>query len=152
MYSAQPRISVLDLRTRRVSIVPGSEGLVFPRVSPDGRFIFAETKDGHQLLLFDQQTQKWSALAKDNAPSDAWPQWSGDSKYLYFGRDARPGFFSIYRVRVTDRKIEPVASLQVPEGLIGVWGGWITTAPDGSPLLLRDLSVQEIYALDVELP
>jgi hypothetical protein len=45
-----------------------------------------------------------------------------------------------------------VATLNLPEGLVGVWGGWMSTAPDGTPILLRDLSIQEIYALDVDLP
>ena len=45
-----------------------------------------------------------------------------------------------------------MATVKVPGGLVGVWGGWMSNAPDGSPMLLRDLSIQEIYALDVELP
>ena len=32
------------------------------------------------------------------------------------------------------------------------WNGWMSTTPDGTPLLLRDLEVEEIYALDVNLP
>jgi hypothetical protein len=33
--------------------------------------------------------------------------------------------------------------------LSGTWSG---TAPDGSRLYVQDLSVQEVYALDVEFP
>jgi hypothetical protein len=33
--------------------------------------------------------------------------------------------------------------------LIGEWSG---LAPDGSALFVRDLSTQEVYALDLELP
>jgi len=32
------------------------------------------------------------------------------------------------------------------------WGFWLGLAPDDSPLLLRDVGTQEIYALDVDLP
>ena len=151
-FDAQSKISSVDLRTRRVSIIPGSEGMSGPLISPDGRFIYAG-KTGGRNFLFDQQTKKWSEVAK-RASGSAWPQWSSDSKYVYLGHDPelRAGSFHVYRLRVTDRKIEPVASVNVPEGLVGVWGGWMSTAPDGTPLLLRDLSIQEIYALDVDLP
>jgi hypothetical protein len=33
--------------------------------------------------------------------------------------------------------------------LVGTWSG---LTPDGSPLFTRDISTQEIYALDVEFP
>ena len=32
------------------------------------------------------------------------------------------------------------------------WGEWSGLAPDGSPLLVRDISTQEIYASDWKLP
>ncbi len=153
IFDSQSKISSIDLRTRHISVIPGSEGMSGPRVSPDGRFIYAEKTAG-RTFLFDQQTKKWSEVAERSSGS-AWPQWSSDSKYVYFGRDPgliRAGSFHVYRLRVADRKIEPVANVNVPEGLMGVWGGWMSTAPDGTPLLLRDLSIQEIYSLDVDLP
>ena len=61
----------LDLKTRKVSSIPESDGLFSPRVSPDGRYISAlaigqtnfalgQTK----LMLFDTNTKHWSSLAK----------------------------------------------------------------------------------------
>jgi len=32
------------------------------------------------------------------------------------------------------------------------WGPWTGLAPDGSPLVIRDISNQEIYALDLQFP
>lgn len=32
------------------------------------------------------------------------------------------------------------------------WGKWVGPGPDDSPLLVRDLSTAEIYALDWEAP
>jgi len=32
----------------------------------------------------------------------------------------------------------------------GVWGSWHGIAPDGSLLFIRDISNQEIYALELE--
>ena len=41
--SVTPTINILDLRTHKVSVVPGSEGLFSPHWSPDGRYIAAMT-------------------------------------------------------------------------------------------------------------
>jgi Tol biopolymer transport system component/DNA-binding winged helix-turn-helix (wHTH) protein len=153
-FSAQ-KISSVDLRTSRVSVIPESRGLYTPRMSPDGQFIVAEDTPGNsKLLLFDEQTQKWTVLLDGKATGAGnigYPQWSGDSKYVYVksGTDKAP---LIYRVGVADHKLERVAQFEVPEGLTGVWGSWVGVTPDGSPLVLRDLSIQEIYSLDVDLP
>ena len=40
------------------------------------------------------------------------------------------------------QKVERVATLDVPNGF---WNGSMSTMPDGTPLLLRDLEVEEIY-------
>jgi hypothetical protein len=39
--------------------------------------------------------------------------------------------------------------MDVPKGLIGL-ASWMSTTPDGTPLLLRDLRTAEIYAADGE--
>jgi Tol biopolymer transport system component/DNA-binding winged helix-turn-helix (wHTH) protein len=163
MQTAQTAISSVDLRTGRVSIIPGSEGLFSPRVSPNGRFIVALLSAGkHEEFLFDQQTQKWSELLNSSQlgaleglrmPGCGWPQWSSDSKSVYCSSGGGDWHAPVlYRVRIADRKLERVASVDVPEGVTGYWWYWMSAAPDGSPLLLRDLSIEEIYALDVDLP
>ena len=149
--ASKTKISIIELRTRRVSVVPGSERMDSPRLSPDGRFIFAEIEGEHRSFLFDRLSQKWSEIA-GRVTGSVWPQWSGDSKYVYLGRDPElpGGSYHILRLRVADLKVEPFTTVDIPEGLTGIWGGWMSTAPDGSPLLLRDQSIQEIYAVDVD--
>jgi hypothetical protein len=56
------------------------------------------------------------------------------------------------RVRISDGRIEKVASLKGLRRAIVQGGTWAGLTPDGSPLVLRDTGSQEIYALDVELP
>jgi hypothetical protein len=51
-------------------------------------------------------------------------------------------------VRVADRKLERLFSLKNIR-LADIWTG---LAPDDSPLVLRDVGTQEIYALDWEAP
>jgi Tol biopolymer transport system component len=152
VFSPQTRISSVDLRTGRVSTIPGSEGLCSPRLSPDGRFIVAlEAHTMSKLFLFDQQTHQWSELVnRKGFGGFGFQQWSPDSKSVYVV-DHEHGF-AIDRVGIGDRKIERVAAIEVPGGVTGSGGPWMSVAPDGSLLLLRDLSIQEIYALDVDWP
>jgi len=86
-------------------------------------------------------------------PQPGWPQWSGDDRFVYF-ESGLPGAqkYALYRIAVADHKLERVAEIDVPEGTTGTWGSWMGITPDGSPLLLRNRSFQEIYALDVDLP
>ena len=142
------RILLLNLHTRQVSPLPGSEGLYSPRWSPDGRCAVAVTVDGQKLMLFDFQTQKWSELASGSLVG--WPEWSADSRYVFY-IDARPLAYS--RVEINDHKVERVANLEQARGLnVGRFWSYYGVTPDGSPLCLRNTGIQEIYALDVDLP
>jgi Tol biopolymer transport system component len=142
-------IHLLDLATRRISTIPGSDGLFSPRWSPDGRYITAITAaDQNRLMLYDFKTQKWRTLAE---ASIGYPNWSRDGRYIYFDCDSptNPAFI---RVRISDGKMEEVASLKGVRRAAGHFGPWAGLAPDDSPLIMRDTGTQEIYALDVTLP
>jgi serine/threonine protein kinase len=135
-------IRVLDLNTHQVSALPGSQGLFAPRWSPNGRYIVAMTTDLLGIVLFDFQTQKWSQLAKVRT---AYLSWSRDGHYVYFLRWLENP--AVLRVRITDREVEEVFDLRdVPT--TGNTGPWLGLAPDDSPLVLRDIGTQDIYALD----
>ncbi len=143
-------IRTLDLKTRQVSVLPGSEGLLRPGCSPDGRHISALTADSQAIMLFNGATQTWSELARAIANS---PAWSHDSQYVYFDsyqtKDA-----AILRVRISDHRVERVSNLEGfrrAESATLAWP-WMGLAPDDSPLLVRDVGTQEIYALDWEAP
>ena len=154
--SSERSLYVLDLRTKRVSTVPGSDTLYSPRWSPDGRHIAATTYDGLKLMLFDFTTQKWVTLTDFTTPkwaakmSVGWQSWSRDGKHIYFdsyfGTD--PG---IFRVRIDDHKLEKVVSLKDIRQT-GSFGAWFSLTPDDAPLVVRDVGTREIYALDLEEP
>jgi Tol biopolymer transport system component/DNA-binding winged helix-turn-helix (wHTH) protein len=144
-------ILLLDLNTRRVSKLPGSEGLGSPRWSPDGRYIAAIPVGSiDKLLLFDFTTQKWTELTKQRKGWTGWPRWSQDGKYIYFVNTG--GGLTLFRVGIGDRKVELWANLEgfrLANGAFGSWNGW---TPDDQPLMLRDVGSQDIYALEWQTP
>lgn len=72
----------MDRRTRKVSTLPGSEGLYSERWSPDGRYIAAQRNDSLRLLVYDLSASKWSDLGMTSFVG--YPQWSRDSQAIYF--------------------------------------------------------------------
>ena len=141
-------VYLLNLKTRKASKLPGSDGLFSPRWSPDGRYVAAITVDSLTFMLFDFTTQQWTELAKMFV---AYPNWSRDGRYVYFDAiiDNEEGY---YRIRISDRKVERILSLKGFQAAWGAFGNWSGLAPDESPLYVRNASIQEIYALDWETP
>ena len=141
-------IRSLDLRTGQVTTLPGSEELFSVRWSPSGRHIAALRADSSQtLMLFDVETRKCVELAK----GAAYPNWSRDGSYIYFD-NPYTNEPALYRVRISDRKVEELTTLDPRVLTWAIAGKWTGLAPDDSPLVLRDNSIEEIYALDWEAP
>jgi eukaryotic-like serine/threonine-protein kinase len=138
----------LDLKTMKTTTLPASQGRLDAALSPDGGYVAATNVDGQELFLFEVATMKWAQLAKASVNAI---QWSRDSKYVYFDTQssAEP---AVHRVRLSDRKLETVASLKNLRRVILPFQAWMGLAPDGSPLLMRDTGTQEVYALDFEAP
>jgi serine/threonine protein kinase/Tol biopolymer transport system component len=145
------RIMLLDLKTRATTQLAGSEGICCPRWSPDGRWIIALSADNQKLLLFDMSTKQWRQLA-ERMGTFGYMTWSPDSKFVGFDTSftADPAFF---RVNIPDGQITRVVSLKnVRRFFPWLSGEWSGLAPEGSPIVVRDISTQEIYALDWKLP
>jgi serine/threonine protein kinase/Tol biopolymer transport system component len=148
--SSDFEIATVDLKSRAVTPLTGTVGFFAPRFSPDGRFISAFSADGHQIMLFDVQTSKWSELVRGNALQ--YPDWSKDSAFVYFG-DTKNNGPELYRVKVKDGKVEQLAGLKnIPRPTQAYGGEWNGVTPDGSPLIMRDEGIREIYALELRLP
>jgi serine/threonine protein kinase len=140
-------LQTLNLSTHETTTLPGSEGLWSPRWSPDGRYLAALSTDTQTLLLFDFRSRRWTELAQANI---GYPTWSSDSQYIYFDTVGNDSAF--YRVRVRDRKLEQIVGLKGIPRKVGAFGPWTGLTPDGSPLIARDASFDEIYALDWQAP
>jgi len=78
-------------------------------------------------------------------------EWAQDSKSVLFDTlgVTDPSFF---RIHLADQRRETVVHTQDIRRYYGEFGPWTGMAPDGSPLLVRDISSEEVYALDLQLP
>jgi Tol biopolymer transport system component/DNA-binding winged helix-turn-helix (wHTH) protein len=145
-----PSIEFLDVATRELTTLPGSDGICCPRYSPDGRYLIATHSSYDDIQLYDFATAKWTTIVKDLGLV-GYMNWTRDGKFVLFDtfEVESPKF---YRVRMADLAIEPVANFgEIPRyyGAFGPWSGiWL----DGSPLLVKDSSNEEIYSLELQLP
>jgi Tol biopolymer transport system component/predicted Ser/Thr protein kinase len=144
-------IYIVDLATRQLSPVPGSEKIFSPRWSPDGQYLAALNHGSAKMLLFDFKTQKWSDWITEPGIV-GFPNWSRDGRYVYYDT-TNTGNPTFRRVKVGQTHSELLIDLK---GLLRYTNApayaWSNIAPDGSALFVRDLSTDEIYALDLDLP
>jgi Tol biopolymer transport system component len=145
-------LNLLDLKTNQVSKIPGSEGLYSPRWSPDGRHVATLDFDTKELILFDLVTHQREELVSTEAGYVAYPSWSQDGKYVYFGGFLTTDNRGIFRVRVSEHKCERVVRDNELGRFWGVSGDWLGLAPDDSLLVMRDHSTTEVYAMEWEAP
>jgi len=141
-------IRIFNLKTHQVSAVPGSEGLWSPRWSPDGRYLIAMTNNGRKLLVYDFKNPAWNVVAENQL---SYLQWSHRGEYVYF-MGTVAGVNLIYRVRLSDHKLEEVLSLKDFHQAPFTVGGWMGIDPDDEPLLIRDAGTQDIHVLTLDLP
>jgi Tol biopolymer transport system component len=139
-------LRVLDLVSHKVTMLPGSEGMWSPRWSPNGRFIaglHAGPTGG--LKIFDFETQQWSVMQQTRETD--FPTWSSDSQFIYFLSPwDDPG---VFRVRVTGGNAERVVDLKGFR-YTGAFTLWMGLDPTDTPMLLRDVGTDDIYALTLE--
>jgi Tol biopolymer transport system component/DNA-binding winged helix-turn-helix (wHTH) protein len=143
-------IQLLELASRRSTALAGTDGICCPRWSPDGRYLLAAHAEADDLLLYEFASQKWTVIAKGLGPI-GYMEWTDSGRSIVFDtlRVPEPAF---YRLRLSDLHLDTIAKIGDVRRYYGPFGPWTGIAPDGSPLLVRDISNEEIYSLDLQLP
>jgi Tol biopolymer transport system component/DNA-binding winged helix-turn-helix (wHTH) protein len=139
--STPKSIQMVDLTTRQVSTVPGSEGLFSPRWSPDGRYLIAMPLDQRKLMLFDIASKKWTEMANGTFNN---PVWSKDGKYIYYQSydEGSP----IRRMPVGGGRVEEIADFRdlQPGATVGYWG----IASEDAPIASFHFLTADIYSVE----
>ena len=103
-------------------------------------------------MLYDFKNHKWRQLGDSLEPGGyGFMAWSRDSAYVYFDRavSSDNGYF---RLRISDSKLDRLFGLERIHRFPTFAGSWTGLGPGDTPLFVRDMSAQEIYALDLQLP
>ncbi len=145
--SATHAIEVLDLATRKIVSLPGSDGLFSPRWSPDGKWIAALTLDQRKVMLFDVAGRSWKLLA-DTSAAD--PVWGANSQSIY--------------VHASQAEMQPIVRIDVPTGRMTVIANLATLpssertdyffvglGPNDLPLIRARTATANLYSLDLGL-
>lgn len=133
-------IRLLDLDTKRETILPGSKAKWTPRWSPDGRYIVAVATNGNSLALFDWSARHWTTLATATGIDD--PVWSLDSRYVHFSAYTENGR-GLFRVGIAGGPAEWLAPY--PASPVR----WSGVGPDGRPLVVSSSRIEDIYAINI---
>ena len=97
-------------------------------------------------MLYDFITQKWTELIERGG---GYHHWSREGEYIYFHSPSRDDS-GLFRVRIADQKLEQVVSTDGIRMAQGVMANWMGLAWDDSPMVLRDVGTQDIYALELQ--
>jgi Tol biopolymer transport system component len=157
---AQPFLRRVDLATRTVTRLEGSEGLWSPRCTADGRILavdfsaqkaeFESKGQGRrraQFKLREPATGRWTPLVLE-LPSGAtgvlsYPNWSRDGRQVY--ANAGPW---LVRWDVRSGRLAVVADATAFGS--AAWPGAMSLDPQDNPLFTRDRTDREIVVMDVE--
>jgi serine/threonine protein kinase/Tol biopolymer transport system component len=143
-------IRIADVATETFTDIPSSSGKVGPWWTGPSTLVAFEYGRS-RFVMFDLATERWTDLPPTDDPPSAWGV-SPDKKYLYYTTGGKE--LELHRIRLSDRTLETVAGLKdlrlAANPITG--GAGFSIAPDGSIVFSRDLSSQEIYALNVRWP
>ncbi len=144
-------ICLLDLDTRQTRILPDTNNFDGVHWSPDGKYAAASDQANRKLMLFEFNRQQWSVLS-DGTPYGWGIRWSSDSRYVYYQHPDQGEEQPIFRVRISDRRIEQITSARqiLRADVLGYTMTGLT--PDNSPVASLVRRNSDIYVLELDLP
>ncbi len=134
----------VDLHTHQLSEIAGSEDILAPSISPDGKYLCAvHTSGDPRVAVYDFNAARWNILSSATGYR---PAWARDSGTLYLV--SREGELQSYRP--ANRQLKSV--VKIP-GTFSSFGAsleaftFLGIGLDGAPLLVRDQGSSQIYAM-----
>jgi Tol biopolymer transport system component/DNA-binding winged helix-turn-helix (wHTH) protein len=142
-------IQLLDVDTGKISAMPDSTGLYWPRWSTDGRHLATLSIDTHRLMLFDTQVTKWTTVATGATLHN--PLWSRDGETVYYQDLGAPGQ-PVYRLNIESGEKQRIGGPDSRLRPDSIYSALTGLTPDDSPILLEIHSISDLYALDIFFP
>jgi len=112
------------------------------------RFIVRESLEGKTL----REAILGRPLETDRLDQGPWISFLVSGRQISLLRQQYSNNQSYCRIKVGETKCELVVSLKDLRRYFGSVGSWSGLTPDGTPIFVRDISTQAIYALDVQFP
>jgi serine/threonine protein kinase len=137
-------VQQIDLATRKVSVIHGSEGFYVGSWSPDGRRMVAVAQNPLRMMLFDVQSKTWKLLHQFKDPWGYWV-WTRDSSALFLAQTL--GDRGIFKLTIATGRWERVTSLEGINMVDQVNESFMNLTVDGDPAIMNDTSVAQIFAL-----
>jgi eukaryotic-like serine/threonine-protein kinase len=135
-------IKVVDLATRKISIMAGSEGFYLPSWSPDGKYMVADAQNPSRMMLYSAKSGAWKDLKKFDPSAGYWV-WSSDSKSIYMAiTSVQPG---LYRLSIPDGNWDLIGKLDGLTTSTDEFENFISLTADGQVAMMSDTSVVQIY-------
>ena len=144
------RIRILDLATRKVSTMPGSDGYYAPLWSPDGQYLAGIQNPPKSMAIYSVKTKQWKQL-KVFQHDWGFFVWAPDSKSLYMTLDPQEAAageqIGVYRLTVPDGRWEFSTKLTGLNVLTEGAQDFISFTPEGQVAVMSDTSVTQIYQM-----
>jgi Tol biopolymer transport system component len=147
---ARKGIEMVNLETKKVTELEGSEGMFSPHWSPDGRFVATSKLDQHTLMLYDFSTRKWRERVSGTPDKKVWidsAQWSPDSRYIYYND---PNQAAVMRVSKGTEDPTPVLNLKAVDPNAS-YCAFVETTWDGALTINCWFDGGDIYRLKLEM-
>jgi hypothetical protein len=138
------------MKTRQISVIPGSERMMGPKCSPQGT-ILADKNWSEGWWLYHPDAQRWDEIIPASARVElGYPTWSHDGRWIYgLSLDER----AVLRLKPEDPRPERVASLgAIDPTAPSQSSSWMGLDPDDAPVVLRSAGMWDLYVLDWEAP
>jgi eukaryotic-like serine/threonine-protein kinase len=144
------RIRVLDLETKKVTTMPGSEGYYAPLWSPDGQYLAGIQNPPKSAALYSVTTKQWKQMKVFEHDWGLFV-WARDSKSIFYiqgpneaGAGEQTG---IYRLAVPGGKWELYAKFTEMNTLLNAAQDFLSVTPEGNVAAMSDTSATQIYEM-----
>jgi serine/threonine protein kinase/Tol biopolymer transport system component len=139
------RIEIIDLASRKISLMPRSEGYYYPSWSPDGKYLVAMAENPARMALYSKATKSWKDLRAFPEQWGFW-SWSTDSNSLYMAVFQGKASDGIYRMTVPQGGWEKLSGVEGINPAASV-ESFVSLTREGQPAVMSRTGAAQIYSL-----